>query len=71
MAVEEIEASQFRDGLMAVEEVADFLSVGVVAVWSLLRAGKLASVKLGRSRRIPRAAVILYLESLAAKGVES
>jgi excisionase family DNA binding protein len=46
------------DGLMRVAEAAQFLSVGRSTVYELMNAGRLAYVKIGRSRRIPRRAVV-------------
>lgn len=46
-----------NEGLMTVAEVADFLAVSRTTVWKLMTAKRLPYLKVGRSRRLPRAAV--------------
>ena len=46
------------DGLLTVQEAAGFLRVSRSTIYLLMDRGELAFVKLGRSRRIPRLAVI-------------
>lgn len=46
------------DGLVTVEAAASFLSVARSTIYSLMDSGHLPFVKLGRSRRVPRAALI-------------
>ena len=46
------------DGLMTVKECAEFLHLSRSTVYELMNAGELCFAKLGRSRRIPRRAVI-------------
>ncbi len=53
------------DGLMTVSEAAAFLRLSRSSVYTLMDHGKLAFVKLGRSRRIPRRALV----ELAARGL--
>ena len=53
------------DGLLTVKEAAEFLRLSRSSVYALMDHGELAFVKLGRSRRIPRRAVI----DLAARGL--
>jgi excisionase family DNA binding protein len=43
--------------LIRVEEAAKLLNIGRSAVYDLIRSGRLRSVKIGKSRRIPREAV--------------
>jgi excisionase family DNA binding protein len=50
------------DGLANVEEAAEYLSMSRAKVYQLMETGKLAYVKIGRSRRIPR----VSLRQLAA-----
>jgi excisionase family DNA binding protein len=50
--------------LLKPEEVAECLNIGRSKVYELMRAGDLPSVHIGACRRIPRAAVESYLESL-------
>ena len=53
------------DGLMTVREAAEFLRLSRSSVYALMDHGELAFVKLGRSRRIPRRALV----ELAARGL--
>ena len=53
------------DGLMTVREAAEFLRLSRSSVYALMGHGELAFVKLGRSRRIPRRALV----ELAASGL--
>ena len=46
------------------EEAAELLGIGRSAVYDLMRSHALASVKIGRSRRIPMAALREYIETL-------
>jgi excisionase family DNA binding protein len=50
--------------LLRPEEVAKALGVGRTMVFELIRSGELRSVKIGKSRRIPTAAVREYVEGL-------
>ena len=57
------------DGLMTVKEAAEFLSVSRSTLYTMMDAGELASVKIGRCRRIPRVAVVqLAAERLRGGG---
>ena len=47
-----------EEGLMTVREGARFAAVSVAALYSMMARGELAYVKLGRSRRIPRRALV-------------
>lgn len=53
--------------MLSVDEAADVLGVGRSAVYDLLRLNKLASVKVGRSRRIPVAALHRFIEDAMSK----
>ncbi len=57
------------DGLMTVREAAQFLRLSPSRLYVLMVGGQLAFVKLGRSRRIPRRAVI-QLAARALRGGE-
>jgi len=46
------------DGLLTVRECAEFLHLSRSKIYELMDAGELCFAKLGRSRRIPRRAVI-------------
>jgi len=50
--------------LLTPEEAAQTLSIGRSKVYELLRAGALASVRIGASRRIPVEAVHAYVTAL-------
>ncbi len=50
--------------LLTVEGAAEALSVHRSTVYELLNSGKLASVKIGRLRRVPVAALDAYIEQL-------
>jgi excisionase family DNA binding protein len=50
--------------LFSIEEVADILHVGRSTVFKLIKEGKIQSVKLGRSRRIPIDAMQIYVNEL-------
>ena len=53
------------DGLLTVQECAEFLHLSRSKIYEMMDAGELCFTKLGRSRRIPRRAVI----ELAARGL--
>lgn len=50
--------------LVTVETAAEMLSISRSQVYSLLRAGRLESVKIGRSRRFVVSALNTYVEGL-------
>ena len=56
-----------RDGLMTVIEAAGFLRLSRSNLYLMMKRGELPSISLGRSRRIPRRAVI----ALAARAVDA
>lgn len=51
--------------LLTPEEAAQTLSIGRSKVYELLRAGAIASVRIGASRRIPAEALRAYIGNLA------
>lgn len=53
--------------LLTPEEVADVLRVGRSRVYELIGSGKLQSVKIGASRRIPQQAVRVYVAALLSE----
>ena len=59
-------AELVADGLVTVQEAGQFLSVSRSKLYDLMDNGELKFVKLGRSRRIPRRALI----DLAASGLQ-
>ena len=52
--------------LLTVPEVAERLHVSLSIAWKLVYANELASVKIGRSRRVSAARLIEYIERLEA-----
>lgn len=50
--------------LLTPEQAAQSLGIGRTAVYALIREGQLPSVKLGRSRRVPYAALVSFVERL-------
>jgi len=48
------------DGLMTVREAARFLSVSQSTLYVLMDSGRLAYVKIGRARRLPRRGVTQF-----------
>jgi excisionase family DNA binding protein len=50
--------------LLTVEEAAERLSIGRTRVYALVRCGKLESVTIGRSRRVPLEALQPFVDSL-------
>ena len=50
--------------LLKPEEAAGWLNVGRSKVYELMRAGVLESVQIGACRRIPRSALVEYVEKL-------
>jgi excisionase family DNA binding protein len=47
-----------------VAEAAQMLSIGRTAAWELVRKNKIASVKIGRTRRVPIVAIHEYIQRL-------
>ena len=54
--------------LLCVEEVGSLLGVGRTKMYQLIWSGEIDSVTIGRSRKIPRAAVQAYIDSLMETG---
>jgi excisionase family DNA binding protein len=50
--------------LVSVADAAHMLSIGRTAAWELVRKQKIKSVKIGRTRRVPIAAIQEYIERL-------
>ncbi|KLL09503.1 excisionase family DNA-binding protein, partial [Protofrankia coriariae] len=48
--------------LLTAAEAAAVLGVGRSTVYELMAAGQIESVRIGRSRRIPRAALVAYVD---------
>jgi excisionase family DNA binding protein len=53
-----MEESDLEQGLVRVTDAARFLALSRSTIYELMEAGQLAYVKLGRSRRIPRQALL-------------
>ncbi len=60
-----------QSGLLTIPEVCKLLRLSRSMVYKMLDAGELASVRFGRSRRIPQAAVEQLLESRLQVSVPS
>lgn len=57
--------------MLTAEEAAEALSLGRTTVFGLIRSGELRSVKIGRARRIPAAAIDAYVASLLDHGTRA
>jgi excisionase family DNA binding protein len=53
--------------LFTPEHAADRLDVGRTTIYALMASGELRSVKIGRSRRVPAAALEEYVTRLVAR----
>jgi excisionase family DNA binding protein len=53
------------DGLLKIPAAAEFLGISIAKLYQMMASGELAFVKLGRSSRIPRRALV----DLAAKNL--
>ena len=56
-------ASSMEKMLFTVKETAEMLSVSRNRVYELIYAEQLASIKIGRSRRVSRASILRFVES--------
>jgi excisionase family DNA binding protein len=68
---EELQAARRRDAapqMLEVSDVAEALKVSERHVQTLLHAGEIASVKVGRCRRVPADAVEAYIRRQAGEG---
>jgi excisionase family DNA binding protein len=54
--------------LLKPEEAARVLSLGRSTVYLLMASGELASVQVGRARRVPARAIAEYVERLCSEG---
>jgi excisionase family DNA binding protein len=55
---QKLNREMLEGGLVTIGDAATFLRLGRSTVYQLLEAGQLPSVKIGRARRIPRAAIV-------------
>lgn len=53
--------------LLVPEQAAQELGIGRTAMFALIKDGAIESVKIGRSRRIPRDALVEYVDRLRAQ----
>lgn len=58
-----MEADVLDDGLMTIEEACQFAKVSRSSLYVLMQQGRLASVKLGKTRRIAKAGLIGFLRA--------
>jgi excisionase family DNA binding protein len=49
--------------LLTVREMADFTRIGIRQAYELVRSGDLPSVRLGRSIRIPKRALVRFVQT--------
>ena len=56
-AAAETNRDQRRQGLATVQEACDFLKIGHVTCYAMIRDGQLASTKIRNARRVPWAAL--------------
>jgi excisionase family DNA binding protein len=56
--------------LLTPEQAARALGLGRTTVYALLRDGELRSVRLGRSRRIPYANLVQFVERITALAID-
>ncbi len=56
--------------LLTVPEAAERLSLGRAKTWELVRTGRLRSVKIDWSRRVPVEAIAEFIDALAAEQAE-
>ena len=56
--------------LLTPEQAARALGLGRTTVYALLRDGELRSVRLGRSRRIPYASLVQFVERITALAID-
>ena len=56
--------------LLRVDEAADRISVGRSYLYAAIQRGELETVKLGRARRVPVAALNEFIERLKAEQIE-
>ncbi|SQD94582.1 DNA binding domain, excisionase family [Parafrankia sp. Ea1.12] len=54
--------------LLTVDEAAALLGIGRSTVYDLIRGRRLESVRIGRARRVPRTAVLAYIDRLRGDG---
>jgi len=48
------------DGLFKLQEAADFLSIGLTTLYTLVNDGEMRTIKIGNIRRIPKRALVRY-----------
>ena len=58
-----------NSAVFKVEDLAEMLSIGRNTAYELVRSGKIHSVKIGRTYRIPRSAVEDYLNTHDETGI--
>ncbi|WP_414943363.1 helix-turn-helix domain-containing protein [Amycolatopsis sp. cmx-11-32] len=51
--------------LLTVEAAAKRLSIGRTTMYALIKAGHIATVRIGHLRRVPSAAIAAYIEQLS------
>lgn len=59
-----------RPILLTPEQAARALGLGRTTVYALMRDGELRSVRLGRSRRVPYASLVEFVERITELGID-
>ena len=49
-----------QDGMVTLQEAQDFLRISRQTLWRLTKAGQLPYVRIGRTRRIPKQALVEF-----------
>lgn len=52
-------------GALKVEEAAQALSIGRSTAWAMIKEGQLATIKIGRSRRVPVSEIERFIKNAA------
>lgn len=56
---------------LTIEEVAAWLQIHPVTVYKLARRGKIPHIKIGRTYRFQRRALVLWLETISGRALDS
>lgn len=59
---------RLRDGLLTIEEACEFARISRSRLYELMQGGQLVFLKLGKSRRVPKASLIDLLEHYLVVG---
>ena len=59
---------RLRDGLLTIEEACKFARISRSRLYELMQGGQLVFLKLGKSRRVPKASLINFLQEYLVVG---